>query len=268
MASFLAVSVGNTNTSIARVEGGTIVETSCAPSRDASAVAAAATALAGGEIRLAVVATVAPRASDAIVAAVRAAGIDDIASIPDDMGIPIATRLAPEATPGQDRLLCATAAWRRMEQAVIIVDAGTCVTVDFVDGEGTFHGGAIAPGRHAQLRAMHEATEALPEIDLASDSTEPFGSDTASAMRLGVTEGVRGLVHRLIERYAEAYGAFPIVIATGGDAEHLFRDDELVNIIAPDLVLEGISCAYAAATGDEDDRPKFGEVRRPGPASA
>ncbi len=263
MASIIAINVGNTRASVARIEDGMIVESTSEPSGDATAVAAAARRLAADDSLTVVIASVAPRRSTAIAEALQQAGLTDIGSIGDDIGIPLATKLGDGANPGQDRLLCATAAWRRLGQACVVIDAGTCITVDFIDGEGTFHGGAIAPGWRLQLHAMHTGTEGLPDVLPARPGDEAFGADTVSAMRLGVLEGLRGLVQRLIERYALAYGAFPLVIATGGDAEALFADDELVNLIAPDLVIEGVACAWAAATQSEEDAPKFGETRRP-----
>jgi type III pantothenate kinase len=70
-------------------------------------------------------------------------------------------------------------------------------------------------------------------------------------MRLGVFEGIRGMVQALVERYATAYGAFPLVVATGGDAEALFSDSELVQRVVPDLVLDGIRVAVQAAAQAE-----------------
>jgi pantothenate kinase type III len=69
-------------------------------------------------------------------------------------------------------------------------------------------------------------------------------------MMLGVQESIRGLVWRLVERYSLAYGAFPTVIATGGDAEAIFAGDELVNAIVPDLTLQGIVASAKAALAD------------------
>jgi type III pantothenate kinase len=157
-------------------------------------------------------------------------GIEDQLSIEvytvgDDMPIPIGRQLDPETITGVDRLLNAAAAYDVLGQACVIVDAGTAVTVDFVDGEGTFHGGAIAPGTRMQLRSLHENTSSLPELDYRTPEDEAFGRNTAEAMLQGVTQGIRGLVWRLVEQYAEAFGAYPMVIATGGDAEELFSDD-------------------------------------------
>jgi type III pantothenate kinase len=170
-----------------------------------------------------------------------------------DLPIPIGTCVDDDTKVGDDRLLAASAAWDALRQAVVVVDAGTAITVDFVDGQGTFHGGAIAPGAGLQLRALHEHTAALPRVALAQpDATEIFGRNTGAAMLLGVVEGARGMLQRLVERYAEHYGAFPMVVATGGDAETLFSGNELVDRIVPELVLMGIAVAARHAAEDED----------------
>ena len=163
--------------------------------------------------------------------------------IDKDLPIPIATQLDPETITGVDRLLNAAAAFEAVQQACSIVDAGTAVTVDFVDGEGTFHGGAIAPGGSIQLKALHEHAAALPELKFHAPNDEAFGRSTAQAMLKGVFQGIRGMIWRLVEQYAEAYGAYPMVIATGGDAKVLFEHEELVDRIVPDLTLMGIAAS-------------------------
>ncbi len=179
----------------------------------------------------------------------------------DDVPVPIGRQLDPETITGVDRLLNAAAAYDRIKQACIVVDAGSAVTVDFVDGEGTFHGGAILPGARMQLAALHEGTAALPEIPFVAPDNEPIGRSTGQAMLNGVFHGIRGAVQRLIERYAEEYGAYPMVIATGGDAETLFSDESLVDRVVPELTLLGIAVAarYAFA-GEEADEPDGGRA--------
>ena len=103
-----------------------------------------------------------------------------------------------------------------------------------------------------QLQAMHEHTSALPEISFERPDNDAFGRSTAQAMLKGVYHGIRGMVWRLVEQYAVHYGAYPMVIATGGDAEILFGDDKLVDRIVPDLTLTGISAAARHAL-DRDD---------------
>ncbi len=100
----------------------------------------------------------------------------------EDVPVPIGRRLDPETITGIDRLLNAAAAYARVRQACIIIDAGTAITVDFVDGDGTFHGGAIAPGARMQLQALHEGTAGLPELRFVAPDDEAFGRSTSQAM--------------------------------------------------------------------------------------
>jgi type III pantothenate kinase len=175
-----------------------------------------------------------------------------------DIPIPIASTLTDNSTVGQDRLLNALGAYWRSRQACIVIDAGTAVTVDFVDGEGTFHGGAIAPGLRMMADALHEKTAALPRVEvspalLRPAGEPPFGRNTPEAISLGVTSMVLGLVHLLIDRYADFYEAYPRVIATGGDAPLLFENDALVEHIVPDLTLLGMLAAWTVAAADDSD---------------
>lgn len=170
-----------------------------------------------------------------------------------DLPIPIEHALRDDSTVGQDRLLNALGAFSRAKQACVVVDAGTAMTVDFVDGQGVFQGGAIAPGVRMMLRALHAQTAALPEIDFEPvPGDAPFGKDTREAMRLGVQSAARGVVRTLVERYAEAFGAYPQIVATGGDAAVLFEHDDLVEHIVPDLTLMGIQAACQRLLDDEE----------------
>lgn len=170
-----------------------------------------------------------------------------------DLPIDIRHSLDDPSTLGQDRLLNALAAFGRAKQACVVIDAGTAVTVDFIDGEGVFHGGVIAPGVRLMLASLHEHTDALPELpyETPDPARGPFGKDTAHAMRLGVRAAVVGLVRHATEQFAIHYEAYPQVIATGGDAG-LFEGEGLVEHIVPDLQLLGIGLCLDRALADEE----------------
>lgn len=172
----------------------------------------------------------------------------------DDLPVPIGRQLDPETITGIDRLLNAAAAYDLFKQACVVVDVGTAITIDFIDGEGTFQGGAIAPGARLQLQSLHDHTSALPEIEFAAPNGEAFGRSTSQAMLQGVFHGIRGMVWKLIERYAEDYGAFPTIIATGGDADLIFKNDELIDQIVPDLTLQGIYVTAKIALAGRIDK--------------
>jgi type III pantothenate kinase len=183
------------------------------------------------------------------------AGTAQVLRIGRDVRIPVENTLEDASGVGQDRLLNALGAFSRSEQACIVVDAGTAVTVDFVDGFGVFHGGAIAPGLVMMRDALHEKTAALPPAPLTplGSAAPPFGKDTIGAINVGVQSMVVGLVHLLIDRYAEFYEAYPRVIATGGDAALLFENDALVEHIVPDLTLIGMKTAWEMSGAAEHE---------------
>lgn len=268
----IAIETGNTRTRLGRFDGRTLEETIAIPNDRVDEITSVAARWWGdmlpGEDRAIVASSVNDRVADEIQRRLESSLSIGVYRIGDDLPVPIGEDLDPETLTGQDRLLAAAAAWDVLKQACVVIDAGTAVTVDFVDGQGTFHGGAIAPGARMQLKALHEHTAALPAIEFdRPDPESPFGRNTRQAMLHGVYDGIRGLAWRLVERYAEKYGAFPLVVATGGDADLLFGEDELVNRIVPDLTLQGIAAAARLALSDEDEpgdepgHPASGDAR-------
>jgi type III pantothenate kinase len=170
-----------------------------------------------------------------------------------DLPIPIGRQLDPESIVGDDRLLNAAAVYDQAKQAAIIIDIGTAITVDFVDGAGTFHGGAIGPGARMMLQSMHEHTAQLPEVSFQKPR-EPIGHNTAEAMRVAVYHGLRGMVRELAEQYATVIGSFPLIVATGGDAEQILGDYDLIERIVPDLALLGMAATLQTALDNADQQ--------------
>lgn len=253
----IALNVGNTRTQIGRFIDGRLDGTERLDNQDVAAIVNYVVehwqSVAEHPNAAIIIASVNDPLADRVASAIEDQLTVEVYRIGDDLPVPIGRQLDPETITGVDRLLNAAAAYESLGQACVIVDAGTAVTVDFVDGEGTFHGGAIAPGARMQLRSLHEHTAALPELEFQQPEKEAFGKNTAQAMLQGVYHGIRGMVWRLVEQYAERYGAYPMVIATGGDAQVLFGEDELIDRIVPELTLHGIACAARHAMASHDE---------------
>jgi len=162
-----------------------------------------------------------------------------VSRVERDLTIPIGRQVDDDVLVGEDRLLNAAAAFDILKQACVVVDAGTAITVDLIDAAGTFHGGAIAAGAQLQLDALNSRTFQLPQVELARPD-EAIGHNTNDAMKSGVYHGLRGMVRELVEHYAEKLGAFPMVVATGGDGNLLFRDYELIDRVIPNLTMMGL----------------------------
>lgn len=166
--------------------------------------------------------------------------------------IPISTGLARPDRTGPDRLLAAWAASRIHGSPVIVVDLGTATTVDAVDADGFFLGGAIAPGLELAADALAEHTARLPRIDIALPD-EAIGTDTAEAIASGVVIGhigtVRELAQRMHARIATRMARTKVVI-TGGHsaapwAHAAWRSPAgdlpaIADALDPDLVLKGL----------------------------
>jgi type III pantothenate kinase len=159
-----------------------------------------------------------------------------------ELPIPVATENPAET--GVDRILNIATAFEQMGKACAVVDAGTAITVDVCNHQGIFLGGAIFPGVNMMLDALHEKTARLPRVELVRPEGA-YGRSTREAICHGIFHGVRGMVKELLENYAMELGAWPDLIATGGDAELLFGGWELIHAISPDLTLYGIAAAYA-----------------------
>ena len=170
----------------------------------------------------------------------------DVLRVERDLPIPVGRQLDREALVGEDRLLNAAAAFDKHKQACVIVDAGTAMTIDLVDGGGTFHGGAITPGAQLMLDSLGQRAAQLPEIELRKPE-EVVGHNTAEAMLSGVFYGMRGMVREIVEQIAVSINQFPLVIATGGDAQVLFRDCDIVERVVPDLTLWGLAVTLRTA---------------------
>jgi len=266
----LAVAVGNTRTRFGLFLGSQLHHPRSVPNSSADEIAVM---LAEPDLPVGSSAVVIASVNDPFAAELEASlERGELDSVPRyrigrDLPIPIRHTLDDASTVGQDRLLNALGAFSRAEQACAVIDCGTAITVDFVDGEGTFHGGAILPGVQAMLHALHAHTRALPEVAYGrAPPAEPaFGKDTRSAMVLGVTAAAVGSIHHLVQRYAEAFGAYPQVIATGGDAPILLEHDEIVEHIVPDLQLIGIHAVCAHALGARRDSDDHDDERRAEP---
>ncbi|MHC4926080.1 MAG: type III pantothenate kinase [Planctomycetota bacterium] len=160
-----------------------------------------------------------------------------------DISLPIETAVDDAMTVGTDRLVAAAAAYSVVEDAVVVADFGTAVTIDLVDDNGVFMGGTIAPGFDLSLEAMHTGTAKLPTVKMQKPE-QVYGANTEEAMRAGVYWAAIGMLETLCRKYAEQLGKWPQVVLTGGAASMMIDDCEFVDSCAANLVVRGIMIAY------------------------
>ncbi len=158
--------------------------------------------------------------------------------------LPIENKYATPASLGKDRLACAVGAAAMFpSEAVLVVDAGTCIKYDFVDAKGAYWGGAISLGLRMRYRALHQYTERLPLLlpKEAGESVDFIGDSTANSIHSGVEWGLRCEVMGVLGMYRLQTGREDMaVIFTGGDAGLLdiLRDNRI--FAEPHLLMRGL----------------------------
>jgi type III pantothenate kinase len=158
--------------------------------------------------------------------------------------IPLSLNLENTSTVGIDRLLAAFAAKKRTTPAVVLT-LGTAITVDLVDDEGVFQGGAILPGTQLLAKSLNDYTAQLPLLPLHSyQSFVAPGKNTEAAIAVGLHSAVLGACRVLIERYSQQCRKMPIVFLAGGGIGELNAAELAVSneVQGPfPLVLEGLA---------------------------
>src|SRR5882672_7874195 len=165
--------------------------------------------------------------------------------------VPIPVRTDRPAEVGADRLVNALAAARIHGTPAIVADFGTATTLDCVAADGSFVGGAIAPGLELGLEALALRTAKLPRIELRTPD-RAIGRNTIQAMQSGTVLGYQalaaGLLERIRDELAETNGVNPSevrAILTGGlSAASWARGVRGIDAIDPDLTLKGLAILH------------------------
>ncbi|GAB4460989.1 MAG: type III pantothenate kinase [Anaerolineae bacterium] len=140
---------------------------------------------------------------------------------------------------GADRIVDAAAALKLYGGPACIVDFGTATTFDAISANGEYLGGAIAPGVGIGAKALASQTAKLPEVDLVRPP-KAVGTNTVHAIQSGLIYGYVGLVEGMVTRFRRELGDDMRVIGTGGLAETIARETDVIEVVNPWLTLEGL----------------------------
>ena len=154
--------------------------------------------------------------------------------------LPFTNRYASPETLGADRLaLAAAAVLHYPEKNVLVIDAGTCVTYDFVSAAGEYLGGAISPGLQMRYKALNNYTSRLPLLH-PEEVTNIIGDTTSSSIHSGIVNGLGREIEGVIEQYESRY-EFLTVILTGGDAQFLSKSLKKAIFAHSNFLPEGLN---------------------------
>ncbi|WP_224485249.1 type III pantothenate kinase [Robertkochia aurantiaca] len=154
--------------------------------------------------------------------------------------IPFRNRYATPRTLGMDRIaLVSSAFYHYPHTNCLVIDAGTCITYDFINAESEYLGGAISPGLQMRFRALHEFTSRLPLVE-ETDYEDLIGISTDSSIITGVIGGAAKEIDGIIAEYLQNFKDLTVIL-TGGD--HLILSKRIKNTIFAhsNFLLEGLN---------------------------
>ncbi len=154
--------------------------------------------------------------------------------------LPIKNKYGTPETLGKDRLASAVGAYMRKPNFYhLMINTGTCITMDIINDKGEYLGGNISPGMNLRIKAMHDYTANLPIVDPINPDVD-FGYNTVTALQNGAVMGTILEVEAFISRMKAKY---PLINTnlTGGYAEFLAKYLNSKIFVRPYLVLEGLN---------------------------
>ncbi len=246
----VVVDVGNTRMKWGRSAAGRIVDVAAVPPDAPDRWQHQLDRWPGAADRTWVIGGVQPQRRDALAAWLRSKGIA-VHIVQSFRELPLAVGVDHPERVGIDRLFNAVAANRRRpgRHPAAVIDAGSAVTVDLLDCDGVFRGGAIFPGLRLMAQALHDHTALLPIVTV--DRAEPLpATSTEPAIRAGVLQAVLGGAERIVAAYRGRFSEPLTVYLTGGDGPLLSAVLPGVAQLWPEMTLEGILHAVGGQAAD------------------
>lgn len=154
--------------------------------------------------------------------------------------LPITNGYSTPKTLGKDRIAAVTGAHSIFpDKTKVVIDAGTCITIDVIDNKGHYHGGNICPGLYMRRQAMHDFADQLPLVDLMFPD-DFIGKSTRTALQNGILRGTLYELQTFISLVEARFGSTQVLI-TGGDAKFFEEHLNFTIFASSNLVLIGLN---------------------------
>ena len=157
-----------------------------------------------------------------------------------DTPLPIKNLYETPETLGNDRLAAVIGGQQLFpNHHVLVMDAGTALTFDFLHASGSYLGGNISPGLSLRFKSLHQATGRLPQMK-PQEKVPPLGRNTRQAIVAGVQNGIIYEMNHYIQYFSEAYASVKVLL-TGGDSNFFDNKLNYPIFVEPNLVLIGLN---------------------------
>ncbi|MBC3757130.1 type III pantothenate kinase [Hyunsoonleella sp. SJ7] len=154
--------------------------------------------------------------------------------------VPFKNKYDTPKTLGIDRIaLVSASVLHYPDNNVLIIDAGTCITYDFITDKNEYLGGAISPGIRMRYKSLNNFTANLPFLETEA-SSNIIGTSTSSSIHSGVVNGVVNEIDGFIKAYLEKYSDLTVIL-TGGDANFLSEQLKSSIFANSNFLLEGLN---------------------------
>jgi len=164
----------------------------------------------------------------------------DVLILDSEAKLPFENNYKTPSTLGVDRLALVSASVKRFSgHNVLIIDAGTCITYDFITEENRYLGGAISPGIRLRYRSLNNLTANLPLLDTKAPENI-IGNSSTESIHSGVINGVLMEIEGAVQEYNEKFKDLTVIL-TGGDAVFLSKRLKSSIFANSNFLLEGLN---------------------------
>ncbi|ALJ05181.1 type III pantothenate kinase [Pseudalgibacter alginicilyticus] len=154
--------------------------------------------------------------------------------------LPFVNKYATPSTLGIDRMVLVSASiFQFSNKNKLIIDAGTCITYDFVTDKNEYLGGAISPGIQMRYKSLHNFTANLPLLE-TEEPESIIGNSTNSSIHSGVIYGVINEIEGVIDSYKHKFSDLTVIL-TGGDTNFLSKQLKSSIFANSNFLLEGLN---------------------------
>ncbi|MEZ4797953.1 MAG: type III pantothenate kinase [Flavobacteriaceae bacterium] len=154
--------------------------------------------------------------------------------------IPFKNNYETPTTLGVDRIALVSASVNKYpDKNVLVIDAGTCITYDFINSDNEYLGGAISPGINMRYKALHNLTAKLPLLQ-TKNPKGLIGKSTSESIHSGVINGILKEIDGIVQDYEKKYQDLTVIL-TGGDAKFLSKQLKSTIFANSNFLLEGLN---------------------------
>ncbi len=166
--------------------------------------------------------------------------LETIVFLDHNTKIPIENCYKTPETLGKDRLAAVVGAnYINPERDILVIDAGTAITYDFITKEKKYKGGFITPGLSMRFKALHHFTSKLPLLN-SNEPGEYYGDDTNSSIIGGIQLGLEGEINSIFKHFS-AFSENLLIFLTGGDTKYFEKLLKSYNFVSLEITLIGLN---------------------------